>query len=190
MTCSLAEDGGRLPRRVRIRFAPFTGRSARRLRPGAGVHRRLRRAVQRAVRRSFRCARRPSAERLPLDLNGTRAPISADPGDLPRLFGRGAPCRPARPRRSRCDDDDGTYVLFGRAEPVVTDAMATIIDPELPRLDPREPARATRRPFSPATPTRSARRRAPKPTLLVSWAGPTPRPDQHGRQRPARARSS
>ena len=51
--------------------------------------------------------------------------------------------------------------------------------------------RATRWPrrrptSSPATPPRSDRAPGPKPTLMVSWAGPTPRRHQHGRQHPAR----
>ena len=71
------------------------------------------------------------------------------------------------------DDGDGTYVLFGRLQPIVTDAMAAVIDPALPAW--------IRGSLDRAVPDILGRYAAmlgpapgPKPTILVSWAGPTP----------------
>ncbi len=69
---------------------------------------------------------------------------------------------------------EGTYVLFGPAQPIVTEAMAAIIDPQLPSW-----IKAT---LSRSVPQILARYAAalgpppgPRPTIMVSWAGPTPK---------------
>jgi len=66
-----------------------------------------------------------------------------------------------------------TYVLFGSAEPIVTEAMSAIIDPQLPQW--------IRASLSHAVPEIFARYTSAlgpsaglKPSLIVSWAGPTP----------------
>jgi hypothetical protein len=70
------------------------------------------------------------------------------------------------------DDDDGTYILFGRLQPIVTDVMAAVIDPQLPAW--------IRTSLDHAVPDILGRYAAvlgpapgPKPTVLVSWGGPT-----------------
>jgi hypothetical protein len=71
-------------------------------------------------------------------------------------------------------EDDGTYLLFGSLQPIVTDDMAQIVDPELP-----EWIRATLNREVPAILARYAAvlgpPPGPKPTVMVSWSGPTPR---------------
>ena len=107
-------DGGRVPKRVRVRFTPFTGRSDRRIRSGPGVHRRLGRAVQRAVRRlsarsaaaAARAAGRPQRDRSPAGPTrvtfATRRPVLHD-GRRHRRRSRSderrhlCPVRPAEP---------------------------------------------------------------------------------------------
>ncbi|TXC63656.1 M1 family aminopeptidase [Sphingosinicella ginsenosidimutans] len=75
--------------------------------------------------------------------------------------------------------DDGTYLLFGQLRPIVTDAMAQIVDPQLPDW-----IRAT---LNREVPNIFARYAAvlgpppgPKPTVMVSWGGPTPRQTSMG----------
>lgn len=68
---------------------------------------------------------------------------------------------------------DGAYVLFGPAEPIVTPTMATIIDPQLPAW-----LRSALASEVPQLIDHHARELGPpsggRPTILVSWAGPTP----------------
>ena len=64
--------------------------------------------------------------------------------------------------------------------------MTTIIDPAAAGLDRGHPAARHAAHPGAAMPSALGPRRRRQPTLMVSWAGPTPRPDQHGRQRPAR----
>ena len=71
------------------------------------------------------------------------------------------------------DDEDGTYVLFGPAEPALASGMATLIDPALPGW--------IKDALTNATPTIIGRLAAAlgpppgtRPVLMVSWAGPTP----------------
>ena len=65
------------------------------------------------------------------------------------------------------------YVLFGQAEPIVTEAMATVIDPQLPAW-----LRTALGEAAPRILGHYAERLGPapdgKPTFFVSWAGPTP----------------
>jgi hypothetical protein len=66
-----------------------------------------------------------------------------------------------------------TYVLFGPAEPVVTKDMAAIVDPALPAwlqtfLKRSVPDLIARYAAMLGPPP------GPKPTIMVSWAGPTP----------------
>jgi hypothetical protein len=69
-------------------------------------------------------------------------------------------------------EDDGTYVLFGAARPIVTPALTLVVDPNLPAW--------LRTTLAAAPPGILARYAAalgpapgPKPTIMVSWAGPT-----------------
>ena len=111
---------------------------------------------------------------LPLDLNGITFPevdthiTYRDAAGPVLLAGRRLAAATVRD-----DEADGTYVLFGPIEPIVTDAMAAIIDPQLPQW--------IRDALAHGVPDIFARYAAvlgpapgPKPTIMVSWAGPTP----------------
>ena len=66
-----------------------------------------------------------------------------------------------------------TYVLFGPAQPIVTEAMSAIIDRELPEWVGGTLARAVPDIFARYT-TALGPPPGTKPTLIASWAGPTP----------------
>ena len=109
---------------------------------------------------------------LPADLNGY--PIE-DSGTRIRFRERGGEVMHAG-RRQREVTLEGTpsYVLFGARNLIETDTTAALIDPALPRWLADALAEMT-----PAILSRYAAQLGPapagKPTLLVSWAGPTPR---------------
>lgn len=70
-------------------------------------------------------------------------------------------------------EDDGAYVLFGGTSPIVTPDLNLIVDPQLPAW--------LRTSLAAAPPGILARYAAalgpapgPKPTIMVSWSGPTP----------------
>lgn len=70
-------------------------------------------------------------------------------------------------------EDDGTYVLFGGANPIITPDLNLVVDPNLPAW--------LRTSLAAAPPGILARYAAllgpapgPKPTIMVSWSGPTP----------------
>jgi hypothetical protein len=77
------------------------------------------------------------------------------------------------PVATLADDDDGTYVLFGAARPIVTPALTLVVDPNLPAW-----LRTSLAEAPPAILARYAEALGPppgpKPTIMVSWAGPTP----------------
>lgn len=114
-----------------------------------------------------------AVDRLPRDLNGLFLPpvdtrLGFRDAAGPVLFGG----ERVAVARLRDDDGDGTYILFGGLQPIVTDAMAAVIDPQLPAW-----IRAT---LDRAVPDILGRYAAalgpapgPKPTILVSWGGPT-----------------
>jgi hypothetical protein len=166
------EDGSRLPIWVRIRFAPFSGDLLADYDP-ALVFTDGSIALYSEQFDAFPLRSAVRAERLPIDLSGTRAPAS--PTRVTFTDYSGAVLNAGQRTASvTLDDDDGTYVLFGPAEPVVTEVMATIIDPELPDWIRESLLRDT-----PAILARYSEALGPapgpRPTLMVSWTGPTPR---------------
>lgn len=78
-----------------------------------------------------------------------------------------------RRRRNPVSDTGTVYVLFGRADLVDSPRLATVIDPGLPSWIGREVGE-----FAPKVADYYARRLGPgqtdKPTIMVSWNGPTP----------------
>ena len=127
--------------------------------------------------KQFAVRPQPSAaaiDALPMDLNGVNLPDAEvrlgfrDNAGPVLLAGRRLAVA-----RLRDDDGDGTYLLFGRLAPIVTDAMTAILDPALPAW--------IRTTLGREVPDILGRYAAvlgpapgPKPTILVSWAGPTP----------------
>jgi hypothetical protein len=82
-------------------------------------------------------------------------------------------------RTARAQLDDGaTYVLFGRAKPMIGPAMTTIMDPALPRWIPdylnAELPKVLGRYRTQLGPSPVG-----QPTLMVSWAGATPAEPNH-----------
>lgn len=166
----VAEDGGPVPRDVRIRFTPFaedieTGYDAALVFTDGSVA---------LFDQQFKAFPMPSAAEvaaLPLDAGAVPAA-----GRATRVTFRdenGRVLHAGRRHASVTLDDAGTYVLFGPADPVVTDAMAAVVDPALPQwlrafLESQTPLILGRYAdtLGPAPP--------PKPTLMASWGGPAP----------------
>lgn len=169
----VAANGGPLPARVRIAFTPFRddliadydpamvftdGSVALHTKPFVGVP----------------MASTAAVAALPLDLNGVELPPSEtwldfrDAAGPVLLAGRRAAAA-----RLRDDGREGTYVLFGPVQPIVSEAMAAILDPQLPAW--------VRASLSRDVPEIMGRYAAilgpappPRPTFIATWAGPTP----------------
>lgn len=166
---ALVAEGGDVPRRVRIRFVPFTeGLAAEYVPALAFTDGSV--ALWSGHFHLIPLGSRAAAEALPLDLNGLDLPGG---GEVAFRDAAGPVLHGGRRWGSATLAGGKTYVLFGPAEPIVTDDIATVIDPALPRWLAREIGA-----FTPAVLARFADalgpRPGPKPMLLVSWAGATP----------------
>jgi hypothetical protein len=169
----VAAEGGPLPARVRVAFTPFREDLIADYDPAliftdGSVALYTKQFVGVPV------ASPAAAAAMPLDLNGVRLPDSEtwltfrDAAGPVLLAGRRLATL-----RLRDNHGDGTYILFGPIRPIVTDAMAAIIDPQLPAW--------VRDSLGRHVPEILGRYAAalgpapgPKPTFIVSWAGPTP----------------
>jgi hypothetical protein len=169
----MASDGGPMPSRVRISFVPATidhlaGYDPALLFTDGSV------ALYTENFVAFPQASAAAVDRLPRDLNGIEFPTVET-----RMTFRDAAGpvlvagRRLRVATIRDDDADGTYVLFGPLQPIVTEAMSAVIDPQLPRWIHDGLARRVPDIFA-----RYAAMLGPppgtKPTIMVSWRGPTP----------------
>lgn len=167
----VAEDGAAVPRQVSLRFTPFAQDIVADYDP-ALVFTDGTVALYSEHFRLFPLPAADAAEALPADLGGTEAAA------VPTLISfRDAGARVLHMGR-RFDGvtftgGRGVYILFGPAEPVVGEAIATVIDPALPAW-----LRAALLADTPRLLSFYAERLGPlpsaRPTLLVSWAGPTP----------------
>jgi hypothetical protein len=168
----VARNGGAVPGRVRITFTPAAvgtdaGYDPALIFTDGSV------ALYTENFVAFPQSSAAAVDRLPRDLNGIAFPhvdtrMSFRDAAGPVLLAG----RRLRVATLRDDDQDGTYVLFGPAEPIVTEAMAAIIDPQLPQW--------IRETLSRGVPDIFARYAAVlgpapglKPTIMVSWAGAT-----------------
>jgi hypothetical protein len=169
----VATGGGAVPARVRIAFRPAAvdldaGYDPALIFTDGSV------ALYTESFIAFPQASAAAVDRLPRDLSGIAFPhvdtrmTFRDAAGPVLLAGRRL-----RVAAVRDDDEDGTYVLFGPARPIVTEAMTAIIDPQLPLW--------IRTALSRGVPVIFARYAAvlgpapgPKPTIMVSWAGATP----------------
>lgn len=168
----VAANGGPVPARVRIAFTPAAvdvvmGYDPALVFTDGSV------ALYTEQFVAFPMTSRAAVARLPIDLNGinfrevaTSLAFSDRAGPV-LLDGRRLATA-----RVRDDQGDGTYVLFGPAQPIVTGAMAAIFDPQLPPW--------IRAGLSRSVPDIFARYAAVlgpapgvRPTVMVSWAGPT-----------------
>lgn len=165
----VAQDGGMVPRNVRIRFTPFAQGLLADYDPALlltdGTV-----ALFTEQFNLFPMTSVAAVEALPVDLNGTGF---ASPRTRIRFRDqRGTMLY--RGRRVATAEASGQpgYVIFGRTEPVVTPAMASVTDPQLPQW-----LRAALSELTPAILADYARRLGPAPggppTFIVSWAGPT-----------------
>lgn len=168
----VADNGGPLPRNVRVRFTPFPGDLLADYDP-ALVFTDGSVALYSEQFDAIPLASPDRAAELPIDLSAAV--------DLPfsntRVTFRDAagPVLSAGRRRPSVtiEDDTGSYILFGPIEPIATDDMTAIIDPALPEWIRRTLGRSVpdilgryADALGPAP--------GPKPTIMVSWAGPTP----------------
>jgi hypothetical protein len=167
----VAADGGLLPDRIRIRFTPFPDRVAGDYDP-ALVFTDGSVALYSEQFDAFPAANVAMVERLPADISSADIVYSATRVTFrdaagPILYGG------RRVSSTTIEtDEDGGYVLFGPARPIVTPAMALVIDPALPQWIHDSIAAAT-----PGILDRYAAALGPapgpKPTIMVSWVGPT-----------------
>jgi len=168
----VAGRGGRVPARVRVRFTPFTGDLIADYDPAlaftdGSV------ALYSGQFEAFPFDSAAAAGRLPVDLSGAGVPASPTRVTFSDAAGQVLHAG-QRHAAAVLDETGGSYVLFGPAEPIVTETLVTIIDPQLPpwikdalaRSAPEILARYTAA-MGPAP--------GPRPTVMVSWAGPTPR---------------
>ena len=168
----VAENGGPVPAEVRLHFRPFPhdllADSAPALAFSTGAVALFSRQFD-----LFALPDAAAAAQLPADLSTATIPFTRTRASFrdeagPILYaGRRVPS-------VSLDDEDGTYVLFGPAEPLAANGMATLIDPALPQW--------IRGALTEATPAIMARLTAQlgpppgrEPMLMVSWTGPTPR---------------
>jgi hypothetical protein len=168
---ALTAGGANVPARVRIRFTPFSGDLIADFAPALSF-------TDGAVAlfdgqySTFPVPSAAAVDRLPQDLGGSAIEDSGTivtfRDDRGRLLAHG------RRLRTATMPATGNYVLFGASRPIVTATMATIIDPQLPRWIASVLARDTpeilRRYTAELGPAPGG-----KPTVMVSWAGPTPR---------------
>ena len=166
----VAANGREVPRNVRIRFKPFSQPVVADYIPAlaftdSSV------ALYSEQFDAFAVASGEAAARLPADYNevrnvDARTRVTFRDSSGPVLAGG------RRVRSATVNDDSGSYILFGRAKPIVTDVLTTVIDPQLPEWIRLALARSI-----PDLLARYARELGPapgsKPTVMVSWAGPT-----------------
>jgi hypothetical protein len=164
-------DGRPVPANVRIRFTPFSGDVLGDYDP-ALVFTDGSVALYSGQFTATPIASAATAARLPGDINEANLPetrtrvVFRDSAGPVLHAGRRQPAATVDAR------DDGTYVLFGPIRPIVSDAMAAVIDPQLPAW--------IRTALARSVPDILGRYAAalgpapgPKPTIMVSWAGPT-----------------
>jgi len=166
-----ASDGGPLPDHVRVRFTPFGGDVLASYDP-ALVFTDGSVALFTEQFDAFPLGSARQAERLPIDLSGnplgdTQTRVTFRDAGGPVLW------QGARHSSVTIADDDGSYVLFGPADPAPGEAMATVIDPQLPAWI-RESLLRDTPPILQHYATQLGPAPGGRPTLMVSWAGPTP----------------
>ncbi|MBX3561058.1 MAG: hypothetical protein KF780_04510 [Sphingomonas sp.] len=167
----LVAERGAVPARVRIRFTPFSGDLIADYEP-ALIFTDGSVAVFTEQFEAMPVASAAAAARLPIDLNAANLPES--PTRI-RLRDRNGHVLHAGRRVAAATvagSGDGTYVLFGPGEQVESPAIATVLDPGLPEWIRREIAQTTPALLAHYAGELGASGQA-RPTLMVSWAGPT-----------------
>jgi hypothetical protein len=165
----LVAERGAVPRRVRIRFRPFGEDLLSNYDPAliftdGGV------ALFSDQFDLFPVASAAQAEQLPLDSGQAGLP----PGFTRATFrDRAGPLLHAGERKPVVSLTNGRgYVLFGGGKPVDTPDLATVVDPQLPGWLKTELVTASARLLAHYS-ARLGPRLGQKPTVMVSWTGPT-----------------
>ncbi len=166
----VGEAGAPVPRRVRIRFAPFSGNLLAAYDPALTF------TDGSVALYSDQFDIRPlanavDADALPMDLNG----VELDGEAVRALFrDQAGPVLMNGARHAEADRPEApTYVLFGDVAVNETAHLAAVFDPALPDWIEAELSA-----FTPQAMSHYADRlgagQSDRPTLMVSWAGPTP----------------
>ncbi|MDP8913440.1 MAG: hypothetical protein M3N39_07675 [Pseudomonadota bacterium] len=168
---ALVSQNGPLPKRVRLSFAPFVRDIE------AGYDPAL------AFTDGSIALYADQFKLVPMESQSAARQASRDDSKLPAIdrptrmtfIDKAGPVLVHGKRQKRPTFDKGsTYVLFGRAEPVIGPAMTTILDPSLPAW-----MADYLRTELPSILAEYQKQLGPspvgQPTLLVSWAGPAPR---------------
>ncbi|MBC8025807.1 MAG: hypothetical protein H7Y89_07440 [Steroidobacteraceae bacterium] len=168
---ALVADRGEVPKRVRVRIKPFPA-GMRADYSNALIFTDGSVAMFVAQFESFPMDSQRAARQLPSDLNNQIVPQA----ELEYVFrdAAGPVLLDGRRERGAKTTKSDTYAFFGSTRPLETPYMAAMLDPQLPAW--------IRESLSSAVPALLSRYTQElgalpdlKPTLLVSWAGPTPR---------------
>jgi hypothetical protein len=170
----VSEDGGPVPRNVRIRFEPFSGDLLAAYDPAlkftdGSVALYTDQFDMRPLADAAAAA--AAADDLPMDLNGVELE-----GDTVRALFRdraGSVLMNGERRAEAERPEAPTYVLFGDVAVDETEHLAAVFDPELPDWIETELSAFTPQVMSYYADRLGAGQSA-RPTLMVSWAGPTP----------------
>jgi hypothetical protein len=166
----LVAERGTVPRRVRIRFRPFGEDLLSNYDPAliftdGGV------ALFSDQFDLFPVASAAAAEKLPLDIGQAKI----EPGYTRATFrdGAGRVLHEGQRKPAVTLTNGRSYVLFGGGgAPVETPDIATVVDPQLPAWLKTELVSASTRLLGHYS-ARLGPRAGSKPTVMVSWAGPT-----------------
>jgi hypothetical protein len=167
----VADRGLTVPTHVRIRFTPFAGKLLADYEPAlAFTDGSI--ALFSDQFDVFPVGAVAQVAKLPLDL-GTTEIVGGDTRVTFRDQGALVMARGER-HRSLMLQHGRTFVLFGKASTVEGPDIATVVDPQLPKWLQAEITASAPRILSLYAEKLGARS-GPKPTLMVSWKGPTPK---------------
>ena len=166
----LVAEAGNVPRHVRLRFTPFVKDIETDYDP-ALVFTDGSVALFDQQFKIFPVETLDEVAKLPIDYSAVPATAAATRVTFRDASGRVLHGGKRHP--SVTLDDAGTYVLFGPARPIVTKAMATVIDPELPEWIRSFLSRSTPEVLARFAATLGDPPPGPAPTVMVSWNGPS-----------------
>lgn len=160
---------GAVPRRVRVGFTPFPGDLRADYDP-ALVFTDGAVALYSSQFDAFPLPSPAAAERVPTDLSDSS--LDADPALVTYRDAAGPVLHAGRRSASLRLRATETYILFGASATLETPDLSAIIDPALPAWLRGELLASTPRTLDLLS-DRLGPRKGTKPTLMVSWAGPT-----------------
>jgi hypothetical protein len=165
-----AEDGGPVPRKVSVRFTPFTAGLQAAYEP-ARVFTDGSVALYTGQFNVAPLATLAEADAMPMDLNGV--PLEGGGRSQVTFRDRSGPVLFRGERQDPAVAVDGqSYVLFGKIPLHEIDALVTVLDPGLPKWISDQLADFTPRILALYADRLGSGLRV-RPTVMVSWAGPT-----------------